>query len=138
MHLSRPEDARRRRPEPRWCVKRRVVLLVGSSCMLRPYPRYAPGGLPWPITYPNPAKVIRRVIRTDTSLPETMTETDLHAYALERELRDARDRVGTLSRRCGLPAGCCSPTWRAMAGSQRSVACGCPASGTLSSRTPRG
>jgi hypothetical protein len=44
-------------------------------------------------TYPNPDDLIRRCIRTDVPLPETVTETDLHAHALEVELRAMRDRV---------------------------------------------
>jgi hypothetical protein len=44
-------------------------------------------------TYSNPPNVIRRVIRTDTPLPETVTETDLQAHALETELRAMRDRM---------------------------------------------
>jgi hypothetical protein len=44
-------------------------------------------------TYPNPDDLIRRAIRTDVPLPESVTETDLQAHALEVELRQMRDRI---------------------------------------------
>ena len=44
-------------------------------------------------TYPNPNNLIRRAIRTDVPLPESVTETDLAAHALEAELRAMRDRA---------------------------------------------
>ena len=76
-------------------------------------------------TYPNPATLIRRAVRsdpplptpsatdaisravrTDVPLPDDISGVELTQYRLERELRDARDRVRRLSsRRCTV----CSP-----------------------------
>ena len=87
---------------------------------------------------PSQTDVIARVIRTDVELPDTVTEEELRQHAAEVELRQMRDRIGTWSRRSGRPAGCCSPAWRATAGSQsatRSYSCRTPSSRPSFSRS---
>jgi hypothetical protein len=42
---------------------------------------------------PDSSAIISRVVRTDVSLPDDITEVELRQYALETELRQMRDRV---------------------------------------------
>jgi hypothetical protein len=59
-------------------------------------------------TLPRPSQtdVVARAVRTDVPLPDDISEVELIQYRLERELRDARDRIraleGTLRRVAGL------------------------------------
>ena len=48
-----------------------------------------------PVPDPSTA-AISRAVRSDTELPPDISETELIQYRLERELRDARDRIRAL------------------------------------------
>ena len=45
---------------------------------------------------PDASGVISRAVRSDTELPADISEVELVQYRLERELRDARDRIRAL------------------------------------------
>jgi hypothetical protein len=46
-----------------------------------------------PLPTPSATDAIGRTVRTDVPLPDDISEVELTQYQLERELRDARDRV---------------------------------------------
>jgi hypothetical protein len=49
---------------------------------------------------PDPSTAaISRAVRTDVELPPDVSEVELRQYALERELRDARNRIRHLEGR---------------------------------------
>jgi hypothetical protein len=63
---------------------------IGGSRRVGCAPRHAPGGLP---CLPPHLPFISRTVRTDVELPADISEIELRQYALETELRQARDRI---------------------------------------------